>query len=89
MKKTIEAGLKAKVALEVIKGEKTLTQISSDYGVHPNLVSKWKQELFKGAAEIFSKHIKSGLKAVQKNPSLITGAAVPPGRVQLGTVTVQ
>jgi transposase-like protein len=57
MKKTIEAGLKAKVALEVIKGEKTLTQISSDYGVHPNLVSKWKQELLKGAAEIFSKHI--------------------------------
>jgi transposase-like protein len=57
MKKTIEAGLKAKVALEAIKGEKTLTQISSDYGVHPNLVSKWKQELLKGAAEIFSKHI--------------------------------
>ncbi len=57
MKKTIEAGLKAKVALEAIKGEKTLTQISSDYGVHPNLVSKWKQELLRGAAEIFSKHI--------------------------------
>ncbi len=56
MKKTIEAGLKAKVALEAIKGEKTLTQISSDYGVHPNLVSKWKQELLRGAAEIFSKH---------------------------------
>ncbi len=31
MRKTIEAGLKAKVALEVIKGEKTLTQISSGY----------------------------------------------------------
>ncbi len=46
MKKTIEAGIKAKVAIEAIKGEKTLAQISSDYGVHPNLVSKWwKQEL--------------------------------------------
>ena len=38
MKKTIEAGLKAKVALEAFRGEKTLAQISSEYGVHPNLV---------------------------------------------------
>ena len=56
MKKTIEAGLKAKIALEAVKGEKTLAQISSDYGVHPNLVSKWKQELLRGATEIFNKH---------------------------------
>ncbi|MCL4469454.1 MAG: hypothetical protein M1591_11045 [Deltaproteobacteria bacterium] len=56
MKKTIEAGLKAKVVLEAFRGEKTLAQISSEYGVHPNLVSKWKHELLKGAAEIFSKH---------------------------------
>ncbi len=38
MRKTIEAGLKAKVALEAIKGEKTLAQISSEYGVHANLI---------------------------------------------------
>ena len=56
MKKTIEAGIKAKVALEAFKGEKTLAQISSDYGVHPNLVSKWKQELLRGAATLFSKN---------------------------------
>ncbi len=56
MRKTIEAGLKAKVALEAFKGEKTLAQISSEYGVHPNLVSKWKQELLKGAAVVLSKN---------------------------------
>lgn len=56
MKKTIESGIKAKVAIEAIKGEKTLAQISSDYGVHPNLVSKWKQELLKGATGVFGKH---------------------------------
>ncbi len=56
MRKTIEAGIKAKVAIEAIKGEKTLAQISSDYGVHPNLVSKWKQELLKGAAGLFNKN---------------------------------
>lgn len=35
MRKKIEPELKAKVALEAWRGEKTLAQISSEYGVHP------------------------------------------------------
>jgi transposase len=53
MRKKFEAGYKAKVALEAFKGEKTLAQISSDYGVHVNLISRWKQELMQGAAGVF------------------------------------
>lgn len=48
-----EAGFKAKVALEAFKGEKTLAQITSEYGAHANLISRWKQELLKGVAEVF------------------------------------
>ena len=55
MRKKFEEGFKARVAIEAIKFEKTLSQISSEYGVHSNLVSRWKQELLKGAAEIFGK----------------------------------
>lgn len=55
MRKKFEAGLKAKVALEAFKEEKTVNQISSDYGIHPNQVSKWKQELLKGAGEVFGR----------------------------------
>ncbi len=33
---------KAKVAIEAIRGEKTITQISGVYGVHSSLVTKWK-----------------------------------------------
>jgi len=59
MRKKFESGFKAKVALEVFRGEKTLAQISSDYGVHPNQIYKWKQELLHGAAGIFNgKHTK-------------------------------
>jgi transposase-like protein len=65
MRKKIEASLKAKVALEAIKGEKTLAQISSQYGVHVNLIGRWKQELLKNCAEIFNKH-KDREKAEQK-----------------------
>ena len=54
MRKKFEAGYKARVALEVIKGEKTLAELSSEYGVHANMISRWKRELLSGAAGIFS-----------------------------------
>ena len=55
MRKKFEEGFKARVAIEAIKCDKTLSQISSEYGVHSNVVSRWKQQLLKGAAEIFGK----------------------------------
>ena len=54
MKKTHEAGFKAKVALEALKGEKTLAQLSSQYGVHPNQIGKWKKDLVERLPELFS-----------------------------------
>ena len=59
MRKKIEPGIRARVALEAIRGEKTTAQIASEYQVHPNQVSAWKQELISRAAELFSR-AKSG-----------------------------
>jgi len=56
MKKKFEDKFKAKVALETIKGEKTLAQISSIYEVHISLIGRWKKELLKNLPGIFSKH---------------------------------
>jgi len=61
MRKKINSGLKAKVALEAFRGEKTLAQVASEYGVHPNQISRWKQELLKRAGELFSKTKDSGV----------------------------
>ncbi len=58
MRKKFEAPLKAKVAIEALRGEKTIAELSSEYGVHPNQISKWKQDLFLGAAEVFTKENK-------------------------------
>ena len=55
MRKKFEAGYKARVALEAVKGEKTLAELSSEYGVAVNMISRWKQELLAGAAEIFGR----------------------------------
>jgi transposase len=45
---------KAKVALEALRGEKTLSELSSQYGVHANQISTWKKQLLKASPDIFS-----------------------------------
>lgn len=55
MRKKFEAGFKARVALEAIKGEKTLAEISSQYGVHPNMITRWKQEVLEKLPGVFDK----------------------------------
>ena len=46
---------KAKVALEAIKGEKTISQIASEFGIHPQQVSSWKKEFLQNMHKIFQK----------------------------------
>jgi transposase-like protein len=46
-------GLKAKVAVEAIKGHKTTTQIAQTYGVHPTQVGSWKKQALAGLPEVF------------------------------------
>jgi transposase len=48
------ASLKAKVALEAAKEEKTISQLASEYEVHPNQIRQWKKRLLQGAPDIFS-----------------------------------
>ena len=48
------ASFKAKVALEAIKEEKTISQLASEYEVHPNQIRQWKTRLVKEASDIFS-----------------------------------
>ena len=48
------ATLKAKVAVEAIKGQWTVQEIASNYGVHPTQVTQWKKQLLEFSAEAFS-----------------------------------
>ena len=57
------ADWKAKVALEAIKGQRTIQQIASHYEIHPTLVTHWKKQLLEGAAAVFSNGQEAGAKA--------------------------
>ena len=46
---------KAKIVLEVLREEKTLTEIAAEYEVHPNQLSRWKAEFLKNAGRAFNK----------------------------------
>ena len=47
---------KAKVALEAIKGVKTVSQIAQEYEIHPVMVSNWKKEMLNHLPEVFDKN---------------------------------
>ena len=45
---------KAKVAIEAIKGIKTISQLAAEYKVHPNQISAWKKQLLLNAEDLFA-----------------------------------
>ena len=53
-RKRRSAQFKFKVALEAARGTKTLSELSSEYEVHPSQISEWKSQLLKDGDSIFS-----------------------------------
>jgi transposase-like protein len=53
-RRQFSAALKAKIAVEAIKGQPTVQEIASSYGVHPNQVTNWKKQLLDFSPEAFS-----------------------------------
>ena len=50
-----DAGFKARVALEAVKGERTVSELAAEYGVHPTMINQWKRALLDGASGVFER----------------------------------
>ena len=53
-RKRYSAEFKARVALDAVKGLKTVNELASIYGVHPTQITHWKHQLQKEVPDIFS-----------------------------------
>ena len=59
MRKRYDKEFKAKVALEALKGEKTMQELAITYSVHPNMIALWKRQILENAAALFEKEGKN------------------------------
>jgi len=53
-RKSFTTEFKVKIALDAIKGQRTVNEISIQYGVHPNQVTQWKRQVIESLPEVFS-----------------------------------
>ena len=50
-----DAGFKARVALEAVKVERTVSELAAEDGVHPTMIHQWNKVLLEGASDIFER----------------------------------
>lgn len=64
-----DAAFKARVALEALKEEKTMAQLSSEFGVHANQIRQWRQKLLEELPQVFSDRRKRSDKEQEETTS--------------------
>ena len=53
-RRTFTNEFKAKVALEAIKGYKSVNELAKEYRVHPNVIGNWRKEVLENLSVIFN-----------------------------------
>jgi putative transposase len=64
-RQTHTAAFKAQVALAALKGDRTVNELASQFGVHPTLIHGWKKHLLTGAEAIFAHGTKADTADVE------------------------
>ncbi len=58
-RKRFTTNQKAQITLEILKEEKTVNQIAAEYGVHPNVLYRWKKQAVENLPKLFEDENKS------------------------------
>lgn len=65
-RKRYSTELKSKVALAAIKGDRTVNEIASEYGIHVSQVNRWKKEAIEMLPELFGNKTACKAKDIEK-----------------------
>ena len=65
-RRTFTDKFKAKVALEAIRGVKTLAQLAAEHQVHPNQISDWKRQALSKMPDLFTSDKKGSSKSEEE-----------------------
>jgi len=84
MKKNYPPTTKARIVLEVLRGEETLNEIASNHNIHPTVLTRWKAQAIEGLPQVFendgAKARKQAKEAEQEKEELYA---------QMGKLTAQ
>ena len=62
-RRKLTAEFKAKIAMEAIRGVRSVNELGSRYGVHPTQVQRWKKPAVEGLPEVFADRRSGAAKA--------------------------
>jgi putative transposase len=79
-RRRIESAVKAKAALAAVRGDRTMGQLASTFGVHATQIGQWKRRLLEGATELFSD---DHHREVQEQEALVAELYEQIGRLQI------
>ena len=66
MRRTFTSAYKAEVVQEMLRGEKTISQIAADRQLHPVLLSQWKKAILKGMPTLLDDKASTAMKAAHE-----------------------
>ena len=76
MRRQHSAEFKAKVALEALRGERTINELAAEYGVHPVQITQWKKVVLEEVPKLFSN--RRGAKAKEEEALKAAVRELPP-----------
>jgi transposase-like protein len=53
-RRRFSAAIKARVAIEAIKGHRSVSELAGEHGVHPGQITQWKKQLLDSVEQVFS-----------------------------------